>query len=114
MSIHENKNHIGVVAIPPRLKISTFAIALPPSTAQGWDEPLLAPATRSLFGEQGIVGTITRLRKSVIIWFGWGAVESQPFNHSSGESEIMFGKGKPKRLQIVRSINLISKIRMTI
>lgn len=55
---------------PPRLDTISFAVSLPAAVWSSWDEP---ETTRSLPGdERGIVGTIVFMKKSVMIWFGWG------------------------------------------
>jgi hypothetical protein len=54
----------------PRLDTVSFAVSLPAAVWSSWDEP---ETTRSLPGdERGIVGTIVFMKKSVMIWFGWG------------------------------------------
>lgn len=54
----------------PRLDTVSFAVSLPASVWSTWNEP---ETTRSLPGdERGIVGTIVFMKKSVMIWFGWG------------------------------------------
>jgi hypothetical protein len=60
----------------PRLDTVSFAVSLPSSVWSAWDEPETA---RSLPGdERGIVGTIVFLKKSVMIWFGWGQLVPVP------------------------------------
>jgi hypothetical protein len=61
---------IDVQQEAPRLDTVSFAVSLPAAVWSSWDEP---ETTRSLPGdERGIVGTIIFMKKSVMIWFGWG------------------------------------------
>jgi hypothetical protein len=54
----------------PRLDTISFAVSLPAAVFSSQNEP---ETTRSLPGdERGIVGTIVFMKKSVMIWFGWG------------------------------------------
>jgi hypothetical protein len=60
----------------PRLDTVSFAVSLPAAIWSSWDEP---ETTRSLPGDKrGIVGTIVFMKKSVMIWFGWGQLVPVP------------------------------------
>jgi hypothetical protein len=60
----------------PRLDTVSFAVSLPAAVWSAWDEP---ETTRSLPGdERGIVGTIIFMKKSAMIWFGWGQLVPVP------------------------------------
>jgi hypothetical protein len=64
-----------VEEVSPRIQVLHFAVALPPTAMQGFDEPMRrAPVN---FGDMGVVGTITLLNKSAMIWFGWGRIVEQ-------------------------------------
>jgi len=59
------------------VRILPFALSLPPSALQGWDEPVIEEDKQqlpqiSVGGEVGVVGTVTMMGKSAIIWLGWG------------------------------------------
>ena len=62
-----------VVPMDPRMEISSFAVELPSTILQGLDEPDISNSIR--LGDKGMVGTIVYLKKSVMIWFGWGQLE---------------------------------------
>eukprot|EP00977_Amphora_coffeiformis_P017566 scaffold5787_cov157-Amphora_coffeaeformis.AAC.10 len=65
----------------PSLEILPFALRLPPSfchPSPGSGDDAAAPQIMTdvfLPDSTGIVGTITILRKAVMIWFGWGNLE---------------------------------------
>ena len=65
------------------VQIEAFGIELPQSVVQGFDEPtLLKPNPSPIV----VVGTISRFRKSVMIWFGWGQEESNSLTDKLLES----------------------------
>jgi hypothetical protein len=63
-----------VEEVSPRIQVLHFAVELPPTALQGFDEP--APRVPVHAGDVGVVGTITLLNKSAMIWFGWGRIQS--------------------------------------
>lgn len=80
--VEESAAAVVVAEKDPRMEILSFAVALPPSIVQGWDEPPIDDDSNSgilgLIGSnQGIVGTIVLLKTSVMIWFGWGQLETK-------------------------------------
>lgn len=60
----------NVKELEPRIQVIHFAVELPPSALQGMDEP--APQMPTPADNVGVVGTITLLNKSAMVWFGWG------------------------------------------
>jgi hypothetical protein len=84
----------GFPAIP-------FAISLPTSTLQGWDDPTPKGDSVALLGDRGIVGSVVIVgAKSAMIWVGWGQLELSPGGASnvvaaSSENDTYgFGKGR--------------------
>jgi hypothetical protein len=85
----------GLTAIP-------FAVALPTSTLQSYDEPNPPKGQAvALMGDNGIIGSIILMgKKSAMIWVGWGQLDIS--STSSGtttavttkKNATMFGKGK--------------------
>ena len=66
------------------VEIIPFALRLPASVFQGVHEdeptttttrPNMMMMETALLSDTGIVGTITLLKKSVLIWFGWGKLQ---------------------------------------
>jgi hypothetical protein len=84
-----------------RIKVIPFAVSLPPNALQAFDEP--APRTRSelITGDSGVVGTITVLKSSAMIWFGWGKLDNRP---SSTAVSGTVGKGVPNMGQLVAAM----------
>ena len=64
-----------VEEVSPRIQVLHFAVELPLTAMQGFDEP--APRVPVNVGDMGVVGTITLLNKSAMIWFGWGRIQHQ-------------------------------------
>ena len=66
---------------PAAIHVIPFAVRLPTSVFQSTAEEASSltmiqnPQLAALLLETGIVGTITVLRKSVLIWFGWGKLQ---------------------------------------
>lgn len=58
--------------ISPRIQVINFAVELPPIALQRLDEP--SPQLPAPTDNIGVVGTITLLNQSAIIWFGWGGM----------------------------------------
>jgi hypothetical protein len=55
-----------------------FAIRLPVSIFQGFHEPTIMKnptLLTTMLQDTGIVGHVTIMKKSILIWFGWGQVE---------------------------------------
>ena len=70
------------------VEVIPFALRLPLSVFQSVDEApsslvMMNPQLSAVLQDTGIVGTITLLRKTILIWFGWGKLVS---SSSSGES----------------------------
>ena len=74
MSLQVQSENV-VVEAQPRIKVLHFAVELPPSAMQGYDEP--SPRTPVPSGDSAVVGTITLLNKSAMVWFGWGRIQQQ-------------------------------------
>ena len=72
-----NRVPLSIEETASSLQIIPFAVCLPLSIFQGWDEPAVNPNMAALLHDTGIVGTITVLRKAVMIWFGWGKLEME-------------------------------------
>jgi len=92
-----------VVSEPSSLvRVLPFALPLPQSALHGWDEPILEDKEQVLpptgiGGEVVVVGTITMMKQSAIIWFGWGKIQPGG-NGDKKESEAttnIVGKGVP-------------------
>lgn len=64
---------------PAKLEILPFAVRLPPSALRGPGEgaTTVNPALAAVLHDTGVVGTITVMRKAVMIWFGWGKLEAE-------------------------------------
>lgn len=80
--ISEQVKPQDVEEVSPRIQVLHFAVKLPPTALQGLDEP--TPRVPVHVGDMGVVGTITLLNKSAMIWFGWGRVQSQPDKTARG------------------------------
>jgi len=90
---NDNTTQVTVEEQSPRIKVINFAVELPPSALQGMDEP--APQMPTPADNVGVVGTITLLNKSAMIWFGWGQVTP-----ARDESSIT-ARGVPTMGQVV-------------
>lgn len=80
----------------PRIQVINFAVELPPSALQGPDEP--SPQMPTPADNVGVVGTITLLNNSAMIWYGWGRLV--PASGASDESSNP-GRGIPTMGQVV-------------
>lgn len=61
----------------------SFAVRLPASIFQAFDEPSsVNPAMAAILHDTGVVGTILILRKAVMIWFGWGKLSAESSSSS--------------------------------
>mmetsp|Transcript_1211 Transcript_1211/g.1538 ORF Transcript_1211/g.1538 Transcript_1211/m.1538 type:complete len:97 (-) Transcript_1211:527-817(-) len=76
MGVKEDTNQNIIVSGKSSLvRIIPFALSIPPSTLQGWDEPVIEEDKEQQLtqtSEVGVVGTLTMMEKSAIIWLGWG------------------------------------------
>lgn len=61
-----------------RIHVQSFAVALTSSVLQGLDESIHHSSTVPLLNDDtGIVGSITILKNSAMIWMGWGTIQQQ-------------------------------------
>jgi hypothetical protein len=81
-----------------------FAVALPTSTLQNFDEPTPKGAILPLMGNNGVVGSIILLRNSVMVWVGWGKLDLSS-SQTTQSNDSGFGKGM---LLVVKGKELIS------
>lgn len=72
---------MDVKELDSRIDVINFAVDIPPSALQGLDEP--SPEMPSPSDNVGVVGTITLLNKSALVWFGWGRL--MPITTGCGE-----------------------------
>lgn len=79
----------------PRIPVIPFAVALPSSTLQDFDDPTPKASTVSMVGDNAIVGSIVLLKNSVMVWVGWGKVDlyGSGTNSVDGQAQTSFGKG---------------------
>ena len=89
--VDENTTTEKIEETSPRIQVVNFAVELPPSALQGLDEPL--PQMPAPADNLGVVGTITLLNQSAIIWFGWGRMAREESRNT--------GRGVPKLGQVV-------------
>ena len=85
----------------PGIRCVPFAVELSSSTIQGFDEP--ESSTRkvsALVGNNGVVGTILFLNNSIIVWVGWGKVDTTSTSSSTTTSiaaaNAVIGSGIPE------------------
>lgn len=71
------------------LEHTSFAVRLPASIFQAFDEPNVNPVMAAILQDTGVVGTITVMRKSVMIWFGWGKLESSSQGQASNAASAV-------------------------
>lgn len=89
-------------AATPLVRVIPFALRLPPSvlvessSASASTEPSSSVNPQLTMALQldptGIVGTITILNKTVLLWFGWGKLE-QPMDSSSSNTNAAVEEG---------------------
>ena len=72
----------------PRIPVIPFAISLPKSTLQNFDDPTPKGDVMALMGDNGIVGSIVLLQNSVMVWVGWGKLDVS----SRGDEELLLKK----------------------
>ena len=58
------------------ISVIPFAVTLPTSTLQEFDEPVSKGNPVALVGDNGVVGTILLLNNAVQVWDGWGKASS--------------------------------------
>lgn len=89
-----------------RIQAIPFAVTLPKSTIQDFDGPELKTSSISVVGDNAVVGSIVVLKKSVMVWVGWGNIDPyQTQDAGSLKSTGSFGKGEEGWvLNIVRFI----------
>ena len=77
-----NRNATDVQILDqPGVRCVPFAVTMSSSTLQGFDEPQpTARKVSALVGNNGVVGTILFLQNSIIVWVGWGKVDSKTVN----------------------------------
>lgn len=84
---------------PPRIQVIHFCVELPPSALQGPDEPVSKmPAPTD---NVGVVGTITVLNKSALIWYGWGRLIPATTDKSASN---VTANGVPSMGQVVMAM----------
>jgi hypothetical protein len=76
-----------------QIPVISFAVALPTSTLRSIDDPTPKGDSISLMGDNGIVGSITLLRNSAMIWVGWGTLDLSGATKESSAAANNFGKG---------------------
>ena len=64
----------GSLTNAPPISLVPFAVALPSEAIQGLDEPQPKGESVMLVGDNGIVGSIVFLKKSITVWVGWGSL----------------------------------------
>jgi hypothetical protein len=109
-STSENVQEEDIIEIsPPQIPVIPFAVALPTSTLQSWDDPSPPKGNAvSLMGDNGIVGSIVLLNNSVMVWVGWGTLQLPSSSllfpglpTTIPDSNSGFGKGIPTMGQLV-------------
>ena len=82
----------------PGLRCVPFSVTMSSSALQGLDEPQsTARRVSALVGNNGVVGTILFLQNSIIVWVGWGKVDSKTANSPNDsvvEKTSVVGSGK--------------------
>jgi hypothetical protein len=90
-----NNDAVQVLVSEPQIPVIPFAITLPTSTLQSFDDPLPKGNSVSLMGNNGIVGSIVLLRNSAVVWVGWGTLgltEAASTKHGFGKGTwLLFG-----------------------
>jgi hypothetical protein len=87
-----NNDAVQVLVSEPQIPVIPFAITLPTSTLQSFDDPLPKGNSVSLMGNNGIVGSIVLLRNSAMVWVGWGTLGLTGSEAASTKHDG-FGKG---------------------
>lgn len=88
---------VSVEQLSPRIQVINFAVEIPPSALQAFDEPM--PRLPVPLGDLGVVGTITVLRKSAMIWLGWGQIRKT--DHTPSLTQQQEARGIPTMGQMV-------------
>lgn len=82
----------------PNIPVIPFAVSLPSSTLQDFDDPVPKTSTISIVGDNAIVGSIVVLNNSVMVWVGWGNIDLYGSSKTlDGQAPSSFGKGKKIR-----------------
>jgi hypothetical protein len=81
-----------VVPEDPRTEILSFAVALPAESMRGLDEPSVRTGVE-LMGGHGVVGTIVVLKKSIMIWLGWGNLQQGTGSATTVNQSRLVGGG---------------------
>ena len=93
----------------PKIPIIPFAVTLPNSSLQGPDDPTLQNNSSLSIGKNGIVGTITLLQNSIIVWVGWGKLDH---NDTTNDNFSEFGRGRPEQVSLREFLNRFFFFRM--
>ena len=90
----QSSNNVEILA-SPRIAVIPFAVVLPPSTLQDFDNPTpKALSTVSIVGDNSIVGSTVLLKNSVMVWVGWGKVDLVASQSTPVDGRpASFGKG---------------------
>jgi hypothetical protein len=82
---------ITVKEVEATLEHMAFAVRLPAAVFQSRGEPEVNPAMAAILHDTGVVGTILIMRKSLMIWFGWGKLELEGQGNlaSTGQSRFL-------------------------
>jgi len=77
------------------IPVIPFAVSLPPSTLQDFDDPAPRASSFAMVGDNAIVGSIVLLNNSVMVWVGWGNIDLASSSDADAEvqSQSRFGKG---------------------
>jgi hypothetical protein len=81
---------ITVKEVEPTLEHTAFAVRLPAAIFQGRGEPEVNPAMAAILHDTGVVGTVLVMRKSLMIWFGWGKLELEGQGNLASTGQSMF------------------------
>ena len=83
--------HVIQKATHPAIEISSFGVRIPSTIIVQGQEEELATAP-DLENDRGIVGTITIMGNSVMVWFGWGQLVSSSNTPTTSNSSVGTGK----------------------
>lgn len=86
----------------PGMRCVPFAVTLSSSTLEALDEPQTsARKVSALVGNNGVVGTILFLKNSIIVWVGWGKIDSKTTNSTNEATAKTTVVGSGTYLQIL-------------
>ena len=98
----DGNDDVQVLDQPPGIRCVPFAVALESSTLQGLDEPSSeSRKVSALVGNNGVVGTILFLNNSIIVWVGWGKVDTTTTTTSSSSSSTTAAGGSGGSITVV-------------